>query len=66
MPVTRIKWTSRARRDLREIHDYIARDSRQYAIATVERIKATVEGCQQFPLASAMVEEWDRQDVRET
>jgi toxin ParE1/3/4 len=64
--MTQLKWTGRARRDLRDIHDYIARDSRKYALTTVERIKSSVEGCRRFPLASPMVEEWDRPDIRET
>lgn len=60
-----VEWTDTARDDLRAIHAYIARDSRQYAKGIVDRIKEKVEGIL-FPESCAMVPEWDRPDVRET
>jgi len=63
--VNRIEWSQLARQDLLEIHAYIARDSPQYALRTVKKIKAAVEGVQLFPLSGAIVPEWDRGDVRE-
>lgn len=33
-----VKWSAAAKRDLKEIHAYIARDSRYYARQVVEKI----------------------------
>lgn len=44
---------------------YIARDSQVYARRMIARIKARVEGIL-FPDSSAMVPEWERENIRET
>ena len=40
--MVQIIWSSEAKADLKEIHDYIAHDSRRYAQQTVDRIQSRV------------------------
>ena len=47
--MVRLVWAQPALDDLREIHDYIARDSPSYAQRTVERITETAGRLKQFP-----------------
>jgi addiction module RelE/StbE family toxin len=47
--MVRIKWSLPALADLREVYHYIARDSRKYARATVERITGAAERLAQWP-----------------
>lgn len=44
-----IEWSIPALDDLREVFQYIARDSQEYAKATVERITAAVARLAQWP-----------------
>jgi plasmid stabilization system protein ParE len=60
-----IRWSASARRDLGEIHAYIARDSQIYARRLIDRIKQAVESIPRFPEAGSRVPEWDRNDIRE-
>jgi addiction module RelE/StbE family toxin len=64
--MAKIRWTAIAREDLRQIRAYIARDSRTYAARMIQRIRSAARACRRFPLASPRVEEWDRDDLRET
>jgi toxin ParE1/3/4 len=61
----RIVWSPQSLRDLRAIHEYIAKDSEQYADLTVVRIFAAVERLQQFPHSGRMVPERDEPEIRE-
>ncbi|MBI3469114.1 MAG: type II toxin-antitoxin system RelE/ParE family toxin [Planctomycetes bacterium] len=63
--MTAIRWTWSARRDLRDIHAYVSRDSKVYAQRLVDRIKASVERLRRFPKSGAMVPEWEQEDLRE-
>ena len=61
-----LSWSELARKDLRAIHDYIARDSEFYASRMVERIVLRVGGLQQQPLKGHRVHEYpERPDLRE-
>lgn len=60
-----VEWTAPARRHLRAIHDYIARDSPFYARRMVARIVARSEQLSRFPEAGRVVREYTRSDVRE-
>ncbi|MBI5142169.1 MAG: type II toxin-antitoxin system RelE/ParE family toxin [Nitrospirae bacterium] len=55
--VRKVKWTTRALQDLRNIHDYIARDSRRYARLQVERIRDAAANLAFFPLMGRNVPE---------
>ncbi|HEY0371897.1 MAG TPA: type II toxin-antitoxin system RelE/ParE family toxin [Thermoanaerobaculia bacterium] len=61
----KVEWTATARRHLRAIHDYIARDSQFYARRVVGRIVDRSDQIAQFPEAGRMVPEYTRGDVRE-
>jgi plasmid stabilization system protein ParE len=60
-----ILWSERARRDLLEIGDFIARDKPQAAAAWVGRILDAVQRTALFPTSGRIVPEIDRSDIRE-
>jgi len=51
--------------NLQAIHDFIARDSPQYAQLTVDGILAVVDSLEQFPLLGRAVPERQRGELRE-
>jgi len=62
----KISWSEQARKDLKTIHDYIARDSEFYASRMVERLVLRVGGLEQQPLKGHHVHEYpERPDLRE-
>jgi toxin ParE1/3/4 len=63
--VQRIVWTKKALEDLREIHDYIARDSRRYAQIQVERLQEAARKLSQLPEAGRVVPEFPSGPWRE-
>jgi plasmid stabilization system protein ParE len=63
--VTRVRWTPQAAEDLQAIYDFIARDSPHYAQLTAEKILATIDLLEQFPLMGRQVPESSREDLRE-
>jgi plasmid stabilization system protein ParE len=61
-----IKWSRRARADIRDLKAYIAKDSPYYARRFTERIFASVENLETFPKMGRPVPEAEgREDVRE-
>ncbi len=56
--MVRIDWSLPAVNDLREIFQYIARDSRKYARATVERIIAATARLAQWPQMGEILSEF--------
>ena len=60
-----IHWTAAARRHLRAIHDYIARDSPFYARRMVARILDHSEQIGRFPESGRVVPEYLGGGVRE-
>ncbi len=60
-----VEWTRRARRDVLEIGDFIARDKPTAAADWVRRLVATVERIALFPYSGRVVPEVDRPDIRE-
>jgi toxin ParE1/3/4 len=63
--VTKVRWTPQAADDLQAIYDFIARDSPHYAQLTVERILASIDLLEQFPLRGRHIPERPREDLRE-
>ena len=61
----KLRWTERARRDLLDIGDYIARDNRTAARAWVERLRNRARKAAHAPQAGRVVPEFGRDDVRE-
>ena len=63
--MTLVRWTPQAADDLQAIYDFIARDSPHYAQLTAEKILATIDLLEQFPLMGRQVPESSREDLRE-
>ncbi len=63
--VRRVIWARRARGDLREIYDYIARDSKRYAQAQVQRIQETAARPGRHPRIGRPVPEFPEEQWRE-
>ena len=61
----KITWSPFAISDLKEIHDYIAKDSLRYAEGMVEGIIERIENLNRFPLMGRMVPEFYDEMVRE-
>ena len=60
-----VKWSVPARNDLKQIHDYIAKDSEYYARNVVQEIATKAETLTEFPNIGRMVPEISDQNVRE-
>ena len=60
-----VRWTQRARDDLRDIHDFIARDSPRAAEALVERLLTATEHLAAFPESGRVVPEFPTLGYRE-
>ena len=63
--MTRVRWTPQAADDLQAIYDFIARDSPHYAQLTVEKILASIDLLERFPLRGRQIPERRRDDLRE-
>jgi plasmid stabilization system protein ParE len=61
----RVQWTTAAWRDLEQVADYIARDSRHYAASFVRKVRNTARSLDQFAERGRVVPEFGRADVRE-
>ncbi len=55
--MTRLEWTNPAVTDLEHIHDYVARDSAEYANALIARLILSVERLKPFPKSGRHVPE---------
>ena len=63
--MARLIWLRSARRDLREIQRYIARDSVTHAKAMIARIRSQAARLAEFPQSGRMVPEYRDPQVRE-
>jgi addiction module RelE/StbE family toxin len=63
--MTRLEWTEPAIADIKNIQDFLARDSTAYADAMVERLILSVERLQSFPESGRRVPEAKDANVRE-
>ena len=60
-----VRWSERARADLKAIHDYIARDSRQNAQAVVREILRRADSLAATPRLGRVVPELREPELRE-
>lgn len=60
-----VNWTDPAKLDLRDIHDYIARDSKYYAQKVSQDIVDKSEKLSLFPEIGRIVPETDDPNIRE-
>jgi len=63
--MVQIEWTERALEDLKEIYDYIARDSFNYANLFVKRVYETIQKLKIFSNIGRIVPELNNLSVRE-
>jgi len=61
----KIEWTDPAIESLRNLHDYIAKDSEVYARSFIQRIVLAVEKLTNFPRLGRVVPEADEETIRE-
>ncbi|HEC99029.1 MAG TPA: type II toxin-antitoxin system RelE/ParE family toxin [Proteobacteria bacterium] len=60
-----VKWTTPAKSDLRDIHDYIARDSKFYAQKVAQTVVSRSEMLNDFPEIGRIVSEIGDHSIRE-
>lgn len=63
--MVKIVWTNHAYLDLKDIFDYIAKDSQRYAFFQVNRIKESTKSLKEFPKSGRIVPEIGNEDIRE-
>ena len=63
--MARVRWTAKARDDLRSIHSHIARDSLGAANRLRDTLTAATRRLASFPESGRVVPEFDRADYRE-
>ena len=63
--MVRLRWTIQAVNDLKDIAEYISKDSKRYASLLVQRIHAKARLLKNQPDSGRMVNEFGRKDVRE-
>jgi toxin ParE1/3/4 len=61
----KIRWTHPALGSLRNLHDYIAKDSEVYASNFIQRIILAAEKLTDFPRLGRVVPEADEETIRE-
>ncbi len=60
-----VVWTAPALADLKDIHDYIAKDSRFYAKKVVQEMREKADQADEFPMTGKMVPEVGDENIRE-
>jgi len=60
-----VVWTRPARGDLRQVHDYIAKDSKYYAKKVTIEITEATKKLAEFPMMGRVVPEADDSNIRE-
>ena len=63
--MVQINWTNQAKSDLKNIAEFISRDSVRYAKSQIIRIKQRASILKNHPLAGRTVPEYEVQEVRE-
>jgi addiction module RelE/StbE family toxin len=63
--MVKIIWTELALEDLKNIYDFIAKDSKVYANRIIEKIISRVDQLEQFPKSGRIVPEIDKKNIRE-
>jgi len=63
--MVKILWTELAIDDLKNIHDYISKESNVYANNTIEKLVSRVDQIEQFPESGRIVPEYGKRSLRE-
>ena len=60
-----VKWSIHAQRDLKTVYDFIAKDSKHYALRVIKEIVARSESLIDFPFKGRIVPEIGNGNIRE-
>jgi toxin ParE1/3/4 len=60
-----VRWSDRAKADLKAIHDYIARDSKHYAKKVAREVVAKADALNELPRLGRIVPELGDENFRE-
>jgi addiction module RelE/StbE family toxin len=63
--MVRINWTEQSRKDLKDIYDYISRDSKKYAKHQVVKLQSKTKLLKKAPKIGRVVTELDNSAYRE-
>lgn len=63
--VKNIRWSPRAASNFEDICNFIARDSKYYAVLFAKRINIIIKTIPQFPLSGRIVPEYGDENLRE-
>ncbi len=63
--MVQIKWTPLSIEDLKDIHDYISKDSKRYAKIQVIKLKSRTSILKKYPLSGKPVPEYNDERFRE-
>ncbi|MEB2774847.1 type II toxin-antitoxin system RelE/ParE family toxin [Algoriphagus sp. D3-2-R+10] len=63
--MVKVIWTELALEDLKQVHEYIARDSKKYAKRQIAKIINKSEQLQNQPLSGRIVPEFSDKSIRE-
>lgn len=63
--MVKVVWTNYAYLDLKDIHDYIARDSKKYALIQIQKLKDKTNILKTNPQSGRIVPEANQEDLRE-
>ena len=63
--MAKIIWTKTARNDIKDIYDYIAKDSKYYANMFIENIKNETKKLKSYPELGRVVPEYNKKRLRE-
>lgn len=63
--MAQVRWTLTSQRDLKDIEDWIARDSVRHAVRFVDRLIRAVENLEESPRLGRIVPEFGRPEIRE-
>ncbi len=61
----KVHWTDTALEHLQAIHNYIARNSPQFALRIVDRLTRRSQQIAEFPLSGRVVPEFEHRQIRE-
>ncbi|MEB2781048.1 type II toxin-antitoxin system RelE/ParE family toxin [Algoriphagus sp. C2-6-M1] len=63
--MVRVNWTDQAVNDLKEIAEYISKDSKRYAKIQIQRIRQRTHILKQYPLAGQKLEIFGELNIRQ-
>ena len=63
--MVKVTWTKKALKDLKDIYDYISKDSLLYAIRFTDKLLASVDQLENFPYSGRIIPEKNDETHRE-